>query len=151
MARMIDADALIKAMGVHTYMQTEWTPATAWGVPIVDAETVVRCKDCCHCIHNEFFDTYHCWKFSWSTPTERDGFCLWGERRKDETDVSDMPYCSNCEVKTDDTEESSIIPKADENTIPKDLYEDKTMGRFEKICVLLSVIIGLLIAILQRM
>ena len=40
MARLIDADALAKAIGVHTYMQTEWTPTTAWGVPIVDAEPV---------------------------------------------------------------------------------------------------------------
>lgn len=149
MARLIDANALIEAMGVRTYTQTEWTRATAWGVPIVD--TVVRCKDCCHCIHNEFFDTYHCWKFSQSTPTERDGFCLWGERGEDETNVSDMPYRPNCEVKMDETEDSSIIPKADENTIPKDLHENKTMGRFEKICVLLSVIIGLLILILQKM
>ena len=146
MARMIDANALMDAMRVRTYMKTEWTPATAWGVPIADAEPVVRCKDCCHCIHNEFLDTYHCWKFSWSAPTERDGFCLWGER-KDETNVSDMPYYSDCGIEMDETEECS---KADENTIPKDLHEDETMGRFEKICVLLGVIIGLLILILQK-
>ena len=40
MARMVDADALAKAMGVYTYMKTEWTPTSAWGVPIVDAEPV---------------------------------------------------------------------------------------------------------------
>lgn len=40
MARMIDANALMKAMRVHTYMRTEWTPATAWGVPIVEAELI---------------------------------------------------------------------------------------------------------------
>ncbi len=46
--KMVDAEALQKAMGVHTYTQTEWTPATAWGVPIIDAEPVVRCKECIH-------------------------------------------------------------------------------------------------------
>lgn len=35
---MIDADALIEAMGVRTYMKTEWTPTTAWGVPIIETE-----------------------------------------------------------------------------------------------------------------
>lgn len=38
--RMIDADALAKAMGVHTYMEPGWTPVTVWGVPIVEAEPV---------------------------------------------------------------------------------------------------------------
>lgn len=38
--RMVDADALIKAMGVRNYMRPEWTPTAAWGVPIVEAEPV---------------------------------------------------------------------------------------------------------------
>lgn len=56
MARMVDTDAIIEAMGIRTYMKSEWTPATAWGVPIVEAKPVrhgqwlwvdgVRCSIC---------------------------------------------------------------------------------------------------------
>ena len=44
--RMIDADALAEAMGVKRLMIQSWKADSAWGVPIVDAEPVVRCKDC---------------------------------------------------------------------------------------------------------
>ena len=86
MARMIDADALIKAMGVHTYMQTEWTPATAWGVPIVDAEPVVRCKDCKHNYHNMIpgGEAEHGCTKCIELPITADFFCSRGERREDE-------------------------------------------------------------------
>lgn len=84
MARMVDADALAKAMGVYTYMQTEWTTATAWGVPIVDAEPVVRCKDC------QFFHRYgfkleytECDHFD--CDVTEDGYCCWAERREDDS------------------------------------------------------------------
>ena len=50
--------------------------------PIIDAVPVVRCRDCRHCMHNEFFDTYYCWKNSWSIHVEKDSFCSWGERRE---------------------------------------------------------------------
>lgn len=36
--KMIDAEKLSKALGVASYMKTGWVPATAWGVPIVEAE-----------------------------------------------------------------------------------------------------------------
>ena len=93
MARMIDADALIKAMGVHTYMQTEWTHATAWGVPIVDAEPVVRCKDCYYCRkYNEMWrfpklDVLLCTRLYDGDGEEvsAEDYCSRGER-KDETD-----------------------------------------------------------------
>ena len=51
-----------------------------------DVVPVVRCKDCRHCIHNEFTDSYYCWRFSWSNPAEKDGYCSWGERRENDTD-----------------------------------------------------------------
>ena len=77
MARMIDADALMKAMGVHTYMQTEWTPATAWGVPIVDAVEVVRCKDC-RFRHQDGAN------FCLLGTQSDEWFCADGERKEDE-------------------------------------------------------------------
>lgn len=81
MARMIDAEALAEAMGVKTLMQTEWTPATAWGVPIVDAVEVVRCKDC---IHNQLPPTSGNADCElWYGMTDLYGFCHYGERRKD--------------------------------------------------------------------
>lgn len=55
------------------------------GFPCDKFLEIIRCKDCCHCIYNEFLDTYYCWKFSWSIPTEKNGFCSYGER-EDETD-----------------------------------------------------------------
>lgn len=79
MARMVDVEALTKAMGVHTYMQTEWTPATAWGVPIVDAEPVVRCKDCRFCGYDEMFDEMWCN----GKRVSADWFCADGKRRED--------------------------------------------------------------------
>lgn len=86
MARMVDADALAKAMGVYTYMQTEWTHATAWGVPIVDAEPVVRCKDCKYCSVDSHADgnvpNYVC--IEMDCGVEADGFCSWGERKDGE-------------------------------------------------------------------
>lgn len=89
MARMVDADALAKAMGVYTYMQTEWTPATAWGVPIVDAEPVVRCKDCKDGQRLIDVNGLHylvCGNpFGHGIMVGNHNFCSWGERRKDET------------------------------------------------------------------
>ena len=51
------------------------------GFPCDKFLEIIQCKDCCHCIYNEFLDTYCCWKFSWSIPTEKNGFCSWGERK----------------------------------------------------------------------
>ncbi len=44
--RMLDADALAEAMGVKRLMIQSWEPDSAWGVPIVDAVPVVRCREC---------------------------------------------------------------------------------------------------------
>lgn len=94
MARMIDANALMKAMRVHTYMQTEWTPATAWGVPIVDAEPI----------------RHGHWIY-----TER-GFPLaYGYNRcsvcQRSIGLDSTAYCPNCGAKMDNTwEEPEINP-----------------------------------------
>ena len=52
--------------------------------PVIDAVPVVRCKDCKDCrkridVNMEFCDRTGC-------GTVANGFCSWGERRKDETD-----------------------------------------------------------------
>jgi hypothetical protein len=49
MAEMIYANDLKQAMkdaGMLDYVKAEVVYKSAWGVPIVDAEEVVRCKDC---------------------------------------------------------------------------------------------------------
>ena len=82
MARMVDADALAKAMGVHTYMQTEWTPTTAWGVPIVDAESVK---------HGHW--------------TEIDRGLMWKCSECEHYSISGGHYCDWCGAKMDEVEE----------------------------------------------
>ena len=56
MAEMIYANDLKQAMkdaGMFDYVKTEVVFKSAWGVPIVDAEEVVRCKDCAYCKYND--------------------------------------------------------------------------------------------------
>lgn len=85
MARMIYADDLYEAMnqvGAFEVLKDKRKElfTSAWGVPIVDAEEVVRCKDCKwrdvseECVAYEAF---------WSLGD--DGFCSLGER-KDEVE-----------------------------------------------------------------
>lgn len=40
--RLIDADPLLKGRQDHTYISTH----EIWNAPTVDAEPIVRCKDC---------------------------------------------------------------------------------------------------------
>lgn len=98
--RMIDAEALAKAMGVYTYMQTEWTPATAWGVPIVDAEPVK------HGFLIKCLNSYVCSECEAILPDI--GYWL------------DYSYCPKCGAKLDEVEERLVMPKADGSTIPRD-------------------------------
>lgn len=75
--RMIDADALAEAIGVKRLMIQSWTPDSAWGVPIVDAEPVVRCRDCKHWRgENDICRGI-------GVDFDADGFCSYGERRED--------------------------------------------------------------------
>ena len=89
MARLIDADALIKAMGVHTYMQTEWTPATAWGVPIIDAEPVKHGYWIEEPIEDEWGKLPSIWHCS----------------KCDNLELNNSPYCPNCGAKMDEVDD----------------------------------------------
>lgn len=96
--RMLDADALAEAMGVKRLMIQSWEPDSAWGVPIVDAEPVVRCKDCDMWNEEDFsgkksLGNYRCACAEWSNTedgrrvyTGPDEFCSRGERREEDND-----------------------------------------------------------------
>ena len=100
MGRLIDADALIEAMGEEPYVWTDSADEIAernqWltdmhiieSAPTIDAVEVVRCKDCKYA---EVYDGYYtqvCCENSviggygelWSP----DDFCSYGERRDHE-------------------------------------------------------------------
>lgn len=51
-------------------------------LPTVDAEPVVRCKDCKH--YKEFEGEMECWARPMMFPREPNDFCSMGERREDE-------------------------------------------------------------------
>ena len=82
--RMIDADALAEAIGVKRLMIQSWTPDSAWGVPIVDAEPVVWCKDCQYdktCVIQSIIIEASILPFDSNT-----WFCADGKRREDGAD-----------------------------------------------------------------
>ena len=55
------------------------------GAPTVDAVEVVRCKDCEFSIPSEYSE--HALKCThWMMDCNKNGFCSYGERRRDETD-----------------------------------------------------------------
>ena len=92
MARLIDADKLMSSLGwlVESGMTGNKTKAvlklaiqTADGQTPIDAEPVVRCKDCVKW-HDVDYDSDH---FCEMFLTENEnGYCSWGERREDEID-----------------------------------------------------------------
>lgn len=75
MARLIDADALIKSTDKESVHM--WQIALA---PTVDAVKVIRCRDC------RFFedeDEYgNCYCEEWGNITNANGYCHDAERRK---------------------------------------------------------------------
>ena len=88
---LIDKDALINELHIIPidlgYREVEDIKAFVENMPTIEAEEVVRCKDCewwdrknehdgwCHCNEN---DREGCW--------QADDYCSWGERREDGTD-----------------------------------------------------------------
>ena len=57
------------------------------GLKRVDAEEVVRCKDCEHFVQNEPYDPCECmkWTVRWGVAyTNPNDFCSYGERREGE-------------------------------------------------------------------
>lgn len=81
--RMINADDLEQALrdaGLAEVIKDDCSKCTsAWGVPIVDAEPVVRCKDC-RWLEN---DGYHTRCRIMGLSVEAEDYCSRGERRKD--------------------------------------------------------------------
>ena len=47
-----------------------------------DYVKVVRCKDCCHRVHDEERHLYYCEKYYGQGDVSDENFCQWGERRE---------------------------------------------------------------------
>ena len=84
--RLVDADKLIELCDIMAdicdgigAIWEQFRIAVEWS-PVVDAEPVVRCKDCIHCVDR---GKYSECKY-WLSFTSRNGFCHKGERREDE-------------------------------------------------------------------
>lgn len=90
--RMIDADEAYKVLTDYYHHKTEIQhkalKEAIERVPTVDAEPVVRCRDCKFYLYSEemcgllntrlhFYETDNVWT--------RNCFCSWGERREDDS------------------------------------------------------------------
>ena len=104
--RLIDADALMQtyAKFVAPSNNSDFENEPTWNdavsllesAPTVDAEPVIRCKDCYYCATEKSFgkEYLYCDAFyehaegdliGASLMVEPNHFCSWGERREDET------------------------------------------------------------------
>lgn len=81
--RMINADDLeqaLKEAGFAEVIKDDCSKCTsAWGVPIVDAEPVIRCKDCFFC--GEIDENGWHWCQCTGAGMPKDGFCSDAERK----------------------------------------------------------------------
>ena len=80
MARLIDADALIKeacAEGAYGYVDTKQIANT----PTIDAVEVVRCKDCKYRFKNNGHSRSGCPIIDANIWMDDDDFCSHGERK----------------------------------------------------------------------
>lgn len=92
MAEMIYANDLKQAMkdaGMFDYVRTEVVFKSAWGVPIVDAEEVVRCRDCKYKVgENTKYNDAHCGIHERGNNRELTvgdyDYCSWGELKESE-------------------------------------------------------------------
>ena len=95
--RLIDADVLIERLKKDNPQTSKlkWAQILADNAPTIDAEPVVRCKDCKHRSENECPMFHEEWIARYDSVTEDgddwlnindytrdDGFCDWGERRE---------------------------------------------------------------------
>ena len=84
MPRLIDAEKLMKTiMSLESWNVPDFVYESINNAPTVDAEPVVRCKDCKH--YKEFEGEMECWARPMMFPREPNDFCSMGERREDET------------------------------------------------------------------
>lgn len=87
MPRLIDADALMKYTQNQISRSIDCNDIARF--PTIDAEPVVRCKDCkhrgvdgkCPMYHEEYIEEY---EYILHDNTLDDGFCDCGERKDDE-------------------------------------------------------------------
>ena len=84
MPRLIDANEILKSEHQHyDYMSDEYYVLVRdiENAPTVDAEPVVRCKDCKH--YKEFEGEMECWARPMMFPREPNDFCSMGERKEE--------------------------------------------------------------------
>ena len=79
--RAIDADKLIERIKVLRFSNYVEAVFAVLDAPTIDAEAVVRCKDCKHRMWDDFKYVYVCTKQGKSV--KRDFYCAHGERNKD--------------------------------------------------------------------
>ena len=77
--RLIDPEALKKQIGDLHFQNYGWAIIAVNSAPIIDAEEVVRCKDCKHYFWDDFDCSYVCMKLG--KYVKRDFFCAHGERK----------------------------------------------------------------------
>lgn len=82
MARLIDADALLKDIDDYPYGYRGMIKDTIAMQPTVDAVEVVRCENC-RWFGEEDDEDGQCWCNLNDISTLRHGFCNFGERRDD--------------------------------------------------------------------
>lgn len=86
--RLIDADVAYKVLAEYYHHRTETQyealKEALSKVPTVNAEPVVRCKDCKHFIKYENWEYGHCELITPTIAMDKEWFCPNGERKKDE-------------------------------------------------------------------
>ena len=83
--RMVDADQLEKAVIGDGIFKDGWEFKTAWGIPVVDAEPVVRCKDCKYFVEIKAAGrtVRDCGRLSpYGFAVSRNDFCSFGRRKR---------------------------------------------------------------------
>ena len=92
--RLIDADKLIHNLREHKIPFNADINEIIITAPTVDAEPVVRCKDCYYCVTEKSFDKEYLYCDAFyehaegdligvSLMVEPNHFCSWGERKDD--------------------------------------------------------------------
>lgn len=103
MPRLIDADALLMDNSWAFYDENGNRNDACIAVenaPTVDAEPVVRCKDCIDAIYGEYGleCNYH------GRDVGENDYCVWGERKDEERLV--MPPADGSTIKMDEVEDA---------------------------------------------
>ena len=49
-----------------------------------NVEKIIRCRECKHAVHNEFYDSWYCLRHNVVAPITENGFCAWAEKKEEE-------------------------------------------------------------------